>query len=125
MAEADSSADRSTDSHYARLALDYAASISPAVFFVESVSARRLLYVSANAKRVTGYSPAELTDSDAQRDRLVHPDDKLSLESMREAALRAGTDSPVHCDYRLETPDGFRWFRDERTLAGDDTFAGV
>jgi PAS domain S-box-containing protein len=124
MSDAGSSADRVRGSTYERLALDYAASASPTVFYVESVSAGRLVYISANVERVTGRAPSEFTARQARHDSFVHPDDRLSLESMRSAALSADANSPVRCDYRLETQEGYRWFRDERTLAGDDTFTG-
>lgn len=89
-----------------------------AAFTVHDLVARRIVYASPAFERLWGVSPdAFVADRDAWM-RLVHPDDRESIERSI-AALYEGTGS-FDSEYRIVLPDGERWVRGRASVASRD-----
>lgn len=70
-------------------------------------------FVSGGCRDLTGYRPADLMSSDGEvRQKLIHPDDRLSVEREIEEALRAKRVFQIA--YRLRTASGqVRWVSEQ------------
>jgi PAS domain S-box-containing protein len=89
--------------------------IDEIVYVVETTGdpfAGRVVFVSNNAQRTTGYTPQELMDNPQLWSSLIHPDDLSSVASLTRQMFREHT--PVTRQYRIrhKQTDNYRWVDD-------------
>ena len=101
----------------------------PAITYTEvhdpkAATGQRTTYVSPQARRILGHTPAEfIADNELWR-KLRHPADRPKvLAAERTAEV---TRQPFHAEYRMFTRDGrMLWFRDEAVIVDDPTVEGT
>lgn len=67
------------------------------------------LYFSPSWRKMLGYNPNEIADKFSEWERLIHPDDRLTMSAHIEKHLHSG--KPYYeAEYRLKAKDGtYRW----------------
>jgi two-component system, cell cycle sensor histidine kinase and response regulator CckA len=80
-------------------------------------------YMSPVITRLSGYTPAELTDASlGTMVERMHPDDRDPLTRSISQALASGVGGPHRVEYRFHRKDGhYRWFRDQFIVVGDSS----
>jgi len=89
----------------------------PAILYISEVGVEgRWLYVSAGARAILGFSPAEWIDDPGLWARQMHPDDRARMFAREESLVEPSMPD----EYRLRHRDGRTvWVRDEAALATD------
>ena len=101
----------------------------PAITYTEvhesgSATSQRTTYVSPQASRILGHTPAEfLADPELWR-KLRHPADRATVMAAERTA--EVTRQPFHAEYRMLRRDGrMLWFRDEAVIVEDPRTDGT
>ncbi|PKN10505.1 MAG: hypothetical protein CVU72_00970 [Deltaproteobacteria bacterium HGW-Deltaproteobacteria-7] len=73
-----------------------------------------ITFVSKRVKEITGYTPAQFTESPSFWQEHIHPEDQLDILGKLKSAAKTGTHQ---FEYRFQTADGsYRWLSDHRRL---------
>jgi PAS domain S-box-containing protein len=90
----------------------------PAMTYIEAVEDARMLYISPQIERLSGYAPKERIEDSGLWEQIVHPDDRAAFVEANARAERTG--EPFALEYRIVARDGHVvWLHDEAVLVRD------
>ena len=93
------------------------------LFYVFDLAEDCIAYVNEQSQALLGYAPRAITQMGASvREVLVHPEDRLPLEQLRDLYGRAPEDARLKREFRLRHANGeWRWFRTQGMVLTRET----
>ncbi len=93
-----------------KLFVEKVTSTAPSLIYVYDLSSRGLLYVNHDVRTTLGYAGDDTSKTQDRLSPLMHPDDAVALEALRERVATGESDG-FEVQFRLRHADGgWRWF---------------